>query len=78
MWWNELEKQLTDAFNTYYWHERRSVHSDNQKLRMLNRKINADFLQAAKSSINHELDKTPFNLSYDDAPAAFRNQVNQK
>ena len=31
MWWKEFERQLTDAFNTYDRHEKRSVHSDNQK-----------------------------------------------
>ena len=45
---------------------------------MLNRKTNADFLQATKSSINLELARTPVNLSYDNAISAFRNQVNQK
>ena len=78
MWRDEFERQLTDAFNTYDRHEKCSVHSDNQKLRMLNRKVNADFLQATKSSINIELARTPVNLSYDDALAAFINQVNQK
>ena len=78
MWWDEFETQLTDAFNTYDWHEKRSVHSDNQKLRMLKIKINADFLQSTKSSINLELDRTPVNLFYDNALAVFRNQVNQK
>ena len=78
MWWDEFERQLTDTFNTYDRNEKRSVHSDNQKLCMLNRKINADFLQATKSSINLELYRTPVNFSYDDALAAFINQVNQK
>ena len=41
MWWGEFERYLTDAFNTYDWHKKCSVHSDNQKLRILNRKINA-------------------------------------
>ena len=78
MWWDEFKRQLTDAFNTYDRHEKRSIHSDNQKLLTLNRKINAEFLQATKSSINIELVRIPVNLSYDDALAAFRNQVNQK
>ena len=78
MWCNEFERQLTDALNTYDRHEKRSVHSDNQKLRMLNRKINADFLQANKSSINLELARTPAKLSYDNTLAAFRNKVNHK
>ena len=45
---------------------------------MLNRKINADFLQATKSYINLKLAITPVNISYDDALAAFGNKVNQK
>ena len=49
-----------------------------KKLCMLNRKINADFLQATKSPINLELAITAVNLSYDDALAAFRDQLNQK
>ena len=45
---------------------------------ILNRKILADFLQATKASINLELDKTNLTISYENALAAFRNQVNQK
>ena len=45
---------------------------------MLNRKTNAKFLQATKSSINIELARTSVNLSYDDALAAFIDQVIQK
>ena len=45
---------------------------------MLNRKINAEFIQVTQSSINLELAITPVNLSYYDALAAFINQVNQK
>ena len=78
MWWNEFMRQLTDIFNTYGQHEKRSVHSYNQKLHMLNRKINSYFLQATKSYINLELARTHVNLSYDDSLAEFRNQVNQK
>ena len=45
---------------------------------MLNRKINADFIQATKSYINLELFRTPANLSYDNAIDVFINQVNYK
>ena len=45
---------------------------------MLNRKINAEFLQATKLSIKIELARTPINLSYENALATFRNKVNQK
>ena len=47
------------------------------RLRILNRKILADFLQANKASINLELFKTPVAITYENALAAFRNQVNQ-
>ena len=67
-----------DAFNTYDRHEKHSVHSDNQKLCMINRKIIAGFLQATKSSINMEHTRIPVNLSHDNTLAAFRNQVNHK
>ena len=78
MWWDESERHLTYAFNTYNRHEKLSVHLDNEKKLYVKQKINADFLQATKSSINLELDRTPVNLSYDNAIAAFRNKVNQK
>ena len=78
MWLDEFERQLTDAFNTYDWHEKCSVQSNNQNLCMLNRKNNAEFLQSTKSSINLEICRTPDNLSYDNNIAAFQNQVNQK
>ena len=45
---------------------------------MLGRKINAGFLEGTKPSINLELARTPINLSFDNALATFRNQVNQK
>ena len=48
------------------------------KLRILNRKITADFLAATKASINLELARDPITMTYEQALAAFRNQVNQK
>ena len=45
---------------------------------MLNRTINADFIQATELSINIELSRTPVNLSYEDDIAEFINQVNHK
>ena len=76
--WDEFERQFMYAFYTDERHDKSSVHSENQKLCMLNRKINADILQATKSSINLELAITPVNLYYDDALDTFINQVNQK
>ena len=48
------------------------------RLHILNIKTLADFIQATKASINLELVKTPVPIKYENAPAAFRNQVNQK
>ena len=78
MWWDEFERQLTDQFNTYDHHERRNVYLDNKKLLILNRKVNADLLQATNASINLEITKNPVTLNYDDKLTEFRNQVNQK
>ena len=78
MWWDKFERQITDAFNTYDRLEKRSVHSNNMRLRILNRKILADLFQATKSSIKLELTKTPVTITYENALAAFHNQVNQK
>ena len=48
------------------------------RLRILNRKILADFLQATKASINLDLAKTPVTITYDNTLAEFRNQFNHK
>ena len=55
MWWEEFEKQLTLAFNAYDKKERRQVHSNEMKLRILCRKVTVDFLQHTRASINIEL-----------------------
>ena len=78
MWWDEFEKQKTNSFNTYDRLEKRSVHSNDIILLILNRKILADFLQETKACINLGLANTPVTITYDNALAAFRNQVNQK
>ena len=73
MWWEKFERQLTYAFNTYGRLNKRIVHSNDMILRMLNRKILADFLQATKASIKLELFKTPVTITYESALAEFRN-----
>ena len=45
---------------------------------IINRKILTDLLQATKASIKLELDKKPLTITYENALAAFRNQVNHK
>ena len=78
MWWDEFERHFTDAFNICDLHKRRNVHSENQKLRILNIKVNTDLLQDTKASINLDLAKTPITINYYDALNLFRNQVKQK
>ena len=78
MWWGKFEGQLNDEFKTYYCLEKKIVHSNDMRLRILNRKILADFLQATKASINLDLAKTPVTITYDNTLAEFRNQFNQK
>ena len=78
MWWEEFEKQLTKSFTIYERHEGRNVYSDLHKLRILIRKIDADFLTQIKSSINLELTRDPVTITYDQALTTFRNEVNLK
>ena len=78
MWWGEFEKRMTLAFTAYERHEQREVHSNQMKLQILCSKINADFLQHTKASINMELTKEPITMTYEQALASFRNEVNRK
>jgi hypothetical protein len=54
------------------------VHSDEMKLRMLLNKVQADFLVHVKASIGIELARQHITLSYEQALATFRNEVNRK
>jgi len=78
MWWEEFEKQLTTVFTTYDRKEQRVVHSNEMKLRILVRKVNADFLSSIKASIGIEMTMNPVTLTYERALASFRNAVNSK
>ena len=78
MWWEEFEKQLTKAFTIYERNEGRNVFSDSHKLRILIRKVDADFLNQIKTSINLELTRDPVTITYDQALTTFRNEVNLK
>jgi hypothetical protein len=78
MWWEEFEKQLTSAFTTYNKREGRMVHSPEMKLRILLTKVTADFLVPAKAGIGIELTRIPMTLTYEQALATFRNEVNRK
>ena len=78
MWWEEFEKQLTRSFAVYDTKEGRQVYSDEMKLRTLVKKVNADFLNSAKATINLELSRVPRTITYEHALATLRNEVNRK
>ena len=78
MWWEEFEKRLSTAFIVFDKKERRQVYSDEMKLRILCRKVTADFLQNTRTFIEIELSKTPVTMTYVQALANFRNEVNRK
>ena len=78
MWWGEFERVLNEAFTIYDRREGRQVHSEHMKLRILCRKVTADFLQSARSTIQLELAKDPITITYQEALTSFRNQVNLK
>jgi hypothetical protein len=78
MWWDLFELQLTRAFTAYDKKERRQVHSNEMKLRILLEKVNADFLRDTKAGLNIALTEIPMTMTYERALASFRNQVNLK
>ena len=77
MWWDEFERKLTTSFNIYDKKERRQVYSDEMKLRILCRKVNADFLEATRQLINVDLTRAPVTVTFAQALASFRNEVNR-
>ena len=78
MWWEEFEKLLTKSFTIYERYEGRHVYSDLHKIRILIRKVDADFLKSIKITINLELTRNPVTITYDQALTTFRNEVNLK
>ena len=78
MWWDEFERQLTKAFAMYDRKEKRQVYSDEMKLRTLCNKVQADFLQATRTSIMIDLSRIPVTMTYAQALSNFRNEVNRK
>ena len=51
MWWEEFETRLTMAFAIIDKDQGRQVYTDIVKLRMLNKKVKADFLEQVKTTI---------------------------
>ena len=77
-WWGEFKRLLYKAFTIYDRRKRRVVHSKHTNLRILCRKIIANFLQHSKASINIELATVPINITNQEALTSLQNQVNLK
>ena len=78
MWLENFETDLTTAFIIYDRKESREVNSNDIKLRILIKKINAHFLQETKSTIEVDMTRITTTMTYDIALANFRNHVNSK
>ena len=78
MWWDEFDVRLTNAFAIVDKDAGRQVHTDEIKLRLLNKKIRADFLSTMKTHIKMQILMVPMNMSYAGALTNYRNVVNQR
>ena len=78
MWWDEFEVRLTNAFAAIDKEANRVVHTDEMKLRLLNKKIKANFLITMKTNIEMQMNITPMTMTYQNALSNYRNVVNQR
>ena len=65
MWWAEFESRLTVAFATVDKEDGTARYTNVAKLRILNKKIKADFLSQTQAVIAIELAKVPMTMTYD-------------
>lgn len=77
MWWDKFEQELTLAYTIFDKVEKREVHSDQTKLRTLLRKVQADFLEATKASIDVRATDHNNPITFQQALTIFRNKVNE-
>ena len=77
MLWGKFEKRLTTAFVVFDKEDKREVYSDEMKLRILCRKVTADFLQNTRTFIEIGLSKIPVSMTYTQSLSNFRNEVNR-
>ena len=78
MWWESFELRMQVAYATIDNAEGRVVYSDVAKLRMLNDKISADFLQQARTTIDLDMARVPMTMTFDTALTIYRNAVQRK
>ena len=77
MWWEEFEKRLTTAFVVFDKKEKREVYSDEMKLRILCKKVTADFLQNTRTFVDIGLSKIPVSITYTQVLSNFCNEVDR-
>lgn len=78
MWWTKFEQDLNRAFAVLDAEAGRVVYTDEQKLRRLQKKIKADFLQQQKINIDAALAHIPMTMQYSTALTIYRNAVRNK
>ena len=74
----KFDIDLVFAFNTYNRSKGRDIYSENIKLRILTKKFTADFLSITQVSINTQMTAILVNMTYIQALATFRQEVNIK
>ena len=78
MWWDEFEIRLTNAFAIVDKDAGRQVHTNVMKLRLLNKKIHANFLTTIKAPIEMQMAMIPVTVTYESALVNYRNVINQR
>lgn len=68
----------TFVFNAYTKLEGRDIHYENMKLRILTKKVNADFLSHSNVSILTHMTTVPMTMKYIQALVTFRQMFNTK
>ncbi|CAJ1955077.1 unnamed protein product [Cylindrotheca closterium] len=76
--WSMFERMLKKAYATCDKHEGREVHSDAMKLRSLQNKVTAPFLQLNKTAIDTEIGKRPMLMTFTTALRIYRTAVREK
>ncbi|MCP4745298.1 MAG: hypothetical protein GY874_04025, partial [Desulfobacteraceae bacterium] len=78
MWWDEFEVRLTNAFAVVDKDAGRQVHTDEMRLRLLNKKIEADFLSSMKTNIEMQMNMVPMMMTFASVMSNYCNTVNQR
>ena len=78
MWWDEFEIRLTNVFAIFDKGAGRQIHTEKSKLRILNKKIRADFLTTMKTTIEIHMSITPMTMTNSSALSNYRNTINQR